>query len=433
LPPRSPVCFLCHDCLVQLRHLKRVLSPSTRLESIGRLPAAWAELVAETEAALPAMDITDGCVRILLGPAEDMPCTDPSESADVPTVQALSRKITTLSLEELKPSFRAAVEESGGRFVKFPVVAIPATDMNRRVVESALVWPVKLSQPGPFTPTGGDDVDEAISKRMMEFAVEAARRGRAAGFRGAGAVVFDPQAGCLRAWAYDRTHWLGGDSSLPAPGSVEGRELTHPLHSAALLVIEAIAAADRKRRGKQDLQREPHAELMREHKKVKWKRPRSPDSTEEGASAKHVKVMDEAAFEVQANEHGDDGSLHLGSYDFLYDAPLLRLPEGAPDPPVPGFDQYICNGYDVYLSVEPSAMDAMALSHARVRRVYFAAADPLDGALVSCIRLHEARSLNHHYQVFQMDPSDALTVEARRLWEEAAASTEGDPFAFAKG
>jgi tRNA-specific adenosine deaminase 3 len=48
-------------------------------------------------------------------------------------------------------------------------------------------------------------------------------------------------------------------------------------------------------------------------------------------------------------------------------------------------------------------MCAMALVHARVRRVVYARPDAAAGALESRGRLQAVRSLNHHYAVYCMD------------------------------
>lgn len=47
-------------------------------------------------------------------------------------------------------------------------------------------------------------------------------------------------------------------------------------------------------------------------------------------------------------------------------------------------------------------MCAMALVHARLRRVIFCRADPSRGALGGSFKLHAERSLNHHYSVFRL-------------------------------
>jgi len=89
---------------------------------------------------------------------------------------------------------------------------------------------------------------------------------------------------------------------------------------------------------------------------------------------------------------------------------LGQLPP-EPDPDhVEGFDElnmdseahYICTGLDIYLTHEPSAMDAMALVHSRIRRVIFALPRPDVGALESDHHIHGIRSLNHNYRVFTL-------------------------------
>ncbi|XP_076977389.1 putative inactive tRNA-specific adenosine deaminase-like protein 3 [Tamandua tetradactyla] len=61
---------------------------------------------------------------------------------------------------------------------------------------------------------------------------------------------------------------------------------------------------------------------------------------------------------------------------------------------------YVCTGYDLYVTREPCAMCAMALTHARIRRVFYGAPSP-DGALGSRLRLHAQPDLNHRFQVFR--------------------------------
>jgi tRNA(adenine34) deaminase len=54
---------------------------------------------------------------------------------------------------------------------------------------------------------------------------------------------------------------------------------------------------------------------------------------------------------------------------------------------------------DVYVTLEPCAMCAMALLHARVKRVVFAAFDPKTGAAGSVVDLFREASLNHQTEV----------------------------------
>jgi tRNA(adenine34) deaminase len=54
---------------------------------------------------------------------------------------------------------------------------------------------------------------------------------------------------------------------------------------------------------------------------------------------------------------------------------------------------------ELFVTLEPCAMCAMALLHARVKRVVFAASDPKTGAAGSVIDLFAERRLNHHTTV----------------------------------
>lgn len=60
---------------------------------------------------------------------------------------------------------------------------------------------------------------------------------------------------------------------------------------------------------------------------------------------------------------------------------------------------YRLPGCDLYVTLEPCAMCAGAMIHARLARVIFGAADPKTGACGSIINLFESVKLNHHTQV----------------------------------
>jgi tRNA(adenine34) deaminase len=57
---------------------------------------------------------------------------------------------------------------------------------------------------------------------------------------------------------------------------------------------------------------------------------------------------------------------------------------------------YRLPGCDLYVTLEPCAMCAMALMHARLRRVVWGAPDPKTGAAGSVLDLFAERRLNHH-------------------------------------
>ena len=66
---------------------------------------------------------------------------------------------------------------------------------------------------------------------------------------------------------------------------------------------------------------------------------------------------------------------------------------------------------ELYVTLEPCAMCAMALMHARFKRVVFAASDPKTGVAGSVMDLFANRQLNHHTQIVGgvlAEPASAL-------------------------
>ena len=53
----------------------------------------------------------------------------------------------------------------------------------------------------------------------------------------------------------------------------------------------------------------------------------------------------------------------------------------------------------LFVTLEPCAMCAGAISHARIRRLYYAAPDPKGGAFRSCFEILTNPKLNHHVDV----------------------------------
>lgn len=69
---------------------------------------------------------------------------------------------------------------------------------------------------------------------------------------------------------------------------------------------------------------------------------------------------------------------------------------------------------EIFVSLEPCAMCAMALLHARLKRVVFAAGDPKTGAAGSVVDLFAEPRLNHHTRLeggLLADESGALLRE----------------------
>ena len=66
----------------------------------------------------------------------------------------------------------------------------------------------------------------------------------------------------------------------------------------------------------------------------------------------------------------------------------------------PSSAQYhLCAGCDIYVTLEPCAMCAMALVHSRIRRLVYALPALEAGAVGSRYQLHAEKSLNHHFGV----------------------------------
>jgi tRNA(adenine34) deaminase len=60
---------------------------------------------------------------------------------------------------------------------------------------------------------------------------------------------------------------------------------------------------------------------------------------------------------------------------------------------------YRLSGCDLYVTLEPCAMCAGAIIHARIRRVIFAADDPKAGAAGSVFNILDSRKLNHYVEI----------------------------------
>jgi len=57
------------------------------------------------------------------------------------------------------------------------------------------------------------------------------------------------------------------------------------------------------------------------------------------------------------------------------------------------------DGCDLYVTLEPCAMCAGAIAHARLRRVVYAAPDPKAGAVDNGVHLFDGPSCHHHPEV----------------------------------
>ncbi len=58
------------------------------------------------------------------------------------------------------------------------------------------------------------------------------------------------------------------------------------------------------------------------------------------------------------------------------------------------------NGCDLYVTLEPCAMCAAAISFARIRRLYFGAADPKGGAVENGVRFFSSPTCHHRPETY---------------------------------
>jgi tRNA(Arg) A34 adenosine deaminase TadA len=85
--------------------------------------------------------------------------------------------------------------------------------------------------------------------------------------------------------------------------------------------------------------------------------------------------------------------------------------------------QYLCTGYDVYATMEPTIYEAMALVHARIRRLVFGCARRdsgvrrANGGIVDA-HVHALPGTNHHYRAF-------ACRKASPLWQQCTSPTSG--------
>jgi tRNA-specific adenosine deaminase 3 len=105
-----------------------------------------------------------------------------------------------------------------------------------------------------------------------------------------------------------------------------------------------------------------------------------------------------------------------------------------------GGGQYLCTGYDVYTTLEPAVFEAMALVHARIRRLVFGCCRSVDGA--SCddgargpdrrrgrrdaggiaeVSVHSLPGTNHKYRAFACREGSDLWKASRSLMIDGSA------------
>ncbi|OGB23489.1 MAG: tRNA-specific adenosine deaminase [Burkholderiales bacterium RIFCSPLOWO2_02_FULL_57_36] len=84
----------------------------------------------------------------------------------------------------------------------------------------------------------------------------------------------------------------------------------------------------------------------------------------------------------------------IGTHDPTAHAEIMALRAAASI-----LGNYRLPGCELYVTLEPCAMCAGAMMHARLARVVFGASDPKTGACGSIVNLFEQEKLNHHTEL----------------------------------
>jgi tRNA(adenine34) deaminase len=80
---------------------------------------------------------------------------------------------------------------------------------------------------------------------------------------------------------------------------------------------------------------------------------------------------------------------------------------------------------EVFVTLEPCAMCAMAMMHARIKRVVFAATDPKTGAAGSAIDLFST-TMNHHTEVVKGVLAEEASTMLRSFFQQRRNAQKND-------
>ena len=102
----------------------------------------------------------------------------------------------------------------------------------------------------------------------------------------------------------------------------------------------------------------------------------------------------------------------IGSHDPTAHAEIIAMREAAA---FLGNDRLI--GCDLWVTLEPCAMCAGAIAHARIARLYYGADDPKGGAVANGPRLFEQSTVHHRPEVYAGIAADEASELLRAFFE----------------
>lgn len=228
-----------------------------------------------------------------------------------------------------------------------------------------------------------DNADKLEQQKYMKKCLEAAQRSFESGGAGVGALVVDPVQKRIIAIGYD-------DSGK------------YPLKHAVMVVIDLVSHSQGGGAWNVgDNQFFYKGEGSGERKGHVQDTVSDPMTLTRIESVSKLDTVQKQTSSSVGLECGSGKHIAIGGFDiYAKDSSESSDPCGVIDSDrVSSTSQYICTGYDVYVTREPCTMCAMALVHSRVRRVFYGCTSS-QGALGTNIKLHTLKCLNHHYEVF---------------------------------
>ena len=245
------------------------------------------------------------------------------------------------------------------------VPRFPPRDSAQRLWESRHVWPLnRIAPSGPPPPPPLTEEENADAREFLQMALRLASRGKALGYsRGIGAVIVDPSVRAVRASGFDRSSHVRPDADT--------RARRHPFQTAVMMCLAQIGSADRERFADEDAAIEVGMEDV--HPRAGTDVIPAPSLSDcPGKVARMRRGMSElprrkrrrSSFREDddtgevAGEMERKATLDTRWEPFELEAVSLLepLPVGAAEAPSPGRNQYVCNGYDVYVTLEPGPM-----------------------------------------------------------------------------
>jgi tRNA(adenine34) deaminase len=110
----------------------------------------------------------------------------------------------------------------------------------------------------------------------------------------------------------------------------------------------------------------------------------------------------------------------IGTHDPTAHAEIMALRAAAD-----ALGNYRLPGCELYVTLEPCAMCAGAMMHARLARVVYGAPDPKTGACGSVVNLFEQEKLNHHTAVTSGVMGNECAAVLKEFFAERRATQRG--------